>query len=54
MQNSYLCIKTDNAQTWLETMLRFWYKFVRDVSVMLSKEESYRVIETPWKFCCLG
>lgn len=35
VQNSYLCVKADNVSQWLETILRFWYKFVRDAQMML-------------------
>ena len=37
VQNSYQCVKTDKTCQWLETMLKFWYKFIRDASLTFSQ-----------------
>jgi hypothetical protein len=55
VQNSYLCIRTNNTQLWLENMLKFWYRFVREISNLFENENA--LSELPWKsawlFSCL-
>lgn len=53
VQSSYLCVKNDKTSQWLDTMLRFWYKFIRDSEQLLAEDEMLKDIQAPWIFACL-